>query len=94
MMEGADLEIPRIPDEGELEEALEEVRREHLLRQDDLGMTGELRSDPVFRELVHSMADALEIIPRIPPSEGLKSVPDAGSPGLGDVDEEEVVLDG
>jgi hypothetical protein len=40
------------------------------------------------------MADALEIIPRVPPAEWLKGVPDAGSSGLGDVDEEEIVLDG
>jgi hypothetical protein len=47
MMEGAHLEIPRVPHEGKLEQFLVEISGKHLVGGDRLGVTGEFAGEAV-----------------------------------------------
>lgn len=94
MVVGADLEVPGIAHEGELEQGLEQLPGQHFLGGDELSVARELGADPVAGEGAETAAQELRepvgIAPLVPP----QGVTDAGATGLGDVHEQELVLEG
>ena len=91
MVKGADLEVPWIAHEGELEKGREIFLRQHFPCGDDPGMTGKLRPQAVPREMAESVAGPGQVIHRVPPAQAAERGPDAGSAGLGDMHKEETV---
>ena len=87
----ADLQIPGVADKGELEEAVEDLARQHFVGSNDLGMTGDLAGDAVTRQAADAAADKLGDKVGIAPAQTVEGRADAGAGGLGDMDKEEVV---
>ena len=87
----ADLQIPGVADKGELEEAVEDLARQHFVGSNDLGMTGDLAGDAVTRQAADAAADKLGDKVGITPTQSVEGRADAGAGGLGDMDKEEVV---
>lgn len=92
VVEGTDLQVPRIAHEHELEELLEQLVRQHLLRRDDLRVPRKLDAEPVPAQPRQPRAQELRVEPRIAQPQRPQRIAHRGAAGLGGVDEQEVVL--
>lgn len=91
MMVGADLQIPGVADKDKLEEAVEDLARQHLVGGNDLGMAGDLAGDAMPGQPADTAADELGNEVGITPAQAVESGADTGAGGLGDMDEEKFV---
>jgi hypothetical protein len=94
MMEGAHLQIPRVPNEGKLEQFLVEISGKHLVGGDRLGVTGKFAGEAVpgqgTQPTQEKEGNPIRILPLVPP----KCHPNARSTRLRDMDKEKLVPKG
>jgi hypothetical protein len=94
MMEGAHLEIPRVTNEGKLEQLLVEIPGKHLVGGDRLGVSGEFAGEampgPRTQPTQEKEGNPIRILPLVTP----KCRPDAGSARLRDMNKEKLVPKG
>ncbi len=94
MVKRTHLQVPGVAHESELEQPVEECLRQQLLGGDDLGVPRQLAGDAVTTQVAEAATQIHGPIPGIPPTQGLQAGAHAGAAGLGNVDEQETVLDG
>jgi len=94
VMPRADLQIPGVAHDGELEQPLEQLRRKHFLRRHDARMARDLGRDSVPGQVREAVADPHRVIQRVAPAQRRQGRAHARAAGLGDVHEQEVVAVG
>ena len=94
VVEGAELQIPRVADEGEFIELIEKFLGQHFPGGDGFGVAGEFAADAVAGEVAEFAANELGEIPGVAPAQMIQGGTDAGAAGFGNVNEQEVVFVG
>ncbi len=93
VVKGADLQVPGVAHEGELEQLVEKLLGQHFLGGDDLGVARQLGGESVAAQVTEAAAQKHRPIPGVRPAQPLQRGAHAGAAGLGDMDEQKVVFD-
>jgi hypothetical protein len=87
-MKRADLKVPWVADEGELEQRLEDFPGQHFTGGDNSGVAREFAADAMAGQVADTAADNLGQIIGIPPATAIERRPDARPTGFSDMHEQ------